>query len=932
MALRKYAVGGLHGCLVSVTGVAFEERARICAMVQELGGLYSPELKPQCTHLIYEKETLEAQNNNDHHIHSNESLPIKVQYAFKWDIPVVEKTWIYACFERKILLEESDYLPPSISINSKLAMHDPSKSTINTGNCENLPIKLVDIREDTPQFLANCHIFLNGDSITTQRLAVLKRLVLAAGAVRYTDLDSSAQLTHIVIHNQLLPNSLKAFLEETSGTQIKLVHDSWLFDSFKEGKRLSEDEYEVIKRPVVPPSSQQAHKWKSAFNSANTSAIVTSNSSFLNANPNSSFINNRANEDEFLAGTPNIMESAAKILKGKSVFFAPDLAKVQKLNTKARKAGMSIVSHQDEADWCITPVVVLVDQFKRLTADRSAFDVRNVVWFEAALDSKTNLPSMSFAHPLTTTSLPIVHLTSLVISQSGFTGPEREFYAEAIKASGAQYTDSLSKANTHLLIAEPRTGSKFDFAKKWKIECIGIDWIKAQFSILNDAFPQVVKENVQPNSMPSTFSYNSQNLSQAKLMFHTAQPVPVKKMVEDGNGTTIESPHLLFKGLVFSSSQRLWHRRDELSSVIESLGGIFLWSFDRNCTHYLHQGNLVDEAFKEFKQARQWDKFIVSPWWILKCKESNIRLDESLFPHTYKDADSKTTPVEEVLSIEVASQPIITHNSLDWDAIMAERRAQEYLLRPGSKFFNNIEARGTDISNDFDVHRAHSLPSKPSMAKASDPAAHYDLVFSGYSSSVKAELVAMVSGFDCFKVSKESGSIVWDPKRTLLICNSLNFTEKIFSACASGCWILRKEFLIDMNKSVSLTTSLFEKYELGPAWNANERDAITGQAPKYWRQRLSVDASDRPFRGWRCALQVEPSRQGLYETVLRNGGAEIIDLQGSSSISPQTLKDLTHFFCVNSKSLSSDLRVHLRNDQIFTTKHITNVIFRLKDE
>jgi hypothetical protein len=47
-------VAGLQGCLISVTGVAFEERAKICAMVQDLGGIYSPELKPQCSHLIFE--------------------------------------------------------------------------------------------------------------------------------------------------------------------------------------------------------------------------------------------------------------------------------------------------------------------------------------------------------------------------------------------------------------------------------------------------------------------------------------------------------------------------------------------------------------------------------------------------------------------------------------------------------------------------------------------------------------------------------------------------------------------------------------------------------------------------------------------------------------------------------------------------------------
>ena len=960
MALTKYAVGGLQGCLISVTGVAFEERAKICSMVQELGGIYSPELKSECSHLVFEESGTFTGSSQ---FSQNQGLPIKVQYALKWEIPLVSKEWIYDCFVQRILLEESDY--PALS----------NKFIEEESTAENLPVKINEIKEGTPNFLQGCHIYLNGESISSQRLAVLKRLVLAADGIRYTDLEND-HLTHIVIHNQLLPNNLKTFLEQKQAaefSQVKLVHDGWLFDSFKEGKRLSEDDYEVNKKPqiskdILPP---QVHKWKSAFNPPNNGVNITSsNSSFLNANPNISFGNNTSliGGDEFLAGTPNILERAAKILKGKTVYFLNGVKNNSKLALKARKAEMKIVENELEADWCVTGLMISNDLYKKLTIHRPPNELKNEIWFEAALDSKSHLPSSSFSQPWHSASFPMPQASKLIISQSGFLGAEREFYAEIIKLIGAQYTDNFSKNNTHLLIEEPRTGTKYDFAIKKNIECININWLKNFLSKAIDT--RFVDENSpshnntmnnnrntmnhnnnsmnnSDNTMNNTMdtntyytkshSYNSFNsqLSKAKLSF---QSVPENTNLNYKSIEESKSEHVkeLFKGLVFVSSQRLWHRRDELSNLIESLGGIFLWSFDRTCTHYLHQGKLPDEAFKEFRQARQWDKLIVSPWWVIKCKESGKRVDESQYPHTYRetsaDDTAKDIEVDTATSNQATntnsqpqaikntqSQPQIvtsTHsqNSLDWNAIMAERKAQEFLLKPGSKAFN-IEA-----------HSAFIKPSGGFQPLELTVKQKYQIVFSGYTSTEKVELIQLTSKRSDLKLIKDDETVEWNQKKTILICNALNFTEKIFSACATGCWILKKEFLFDEFCS----EGNFEKYELGPAWNANDREIMISKAPKYWRQRLATvgNAQDlRPFVGWKCALIVEPSRQTLYESVLRNGGAEIFKLPFSTDL----VKEITHFFCANVNSIPVEIRKHLKNEQVFSTKHITNTIFRLND-
>lgn len=72
-------------------------------------------------------------------------------------------------------------------------------------------------------------------------------------------------------------------------------------------------------------------------------------------------------------------------------------------------------------------------------------------------------------------------------------------------------------------------------------------------------------------------------------------------------------------GVQICFSQRLWHRREELTGLVESLGGACCWTFDPlQCTHFVHHGTRTDERFKEFKLAKKHEKFIVSPWWIIK--------------------------------------------------------------------------------------------------------------------------------------------------------------------------------------------------------------------------------------------------------------------------------------------------------------------------
>ncbi|KAJ1965651.1 protein kinase activating protein dpb11, partial [Dispira parvispora] len=95
------------------------------------------------------------------------------------------------------------------------------------------------------------------------------------------------------------------------------------------------------------------------------------------------------------------------------------------------------------------------------------------------------------------------------------------------------------------------------------------------------------------------------------------------------------SPNGILRGLVLCLSQRISHRRAELTEISQILGAHVTWVMSDVCTHFVHQGTKVNETFRDFKLAKQLHKPIVSPWWLHKCYEERRRLPEKAYPHTF---------------------------------------------------------------------------------------------------------------------------------------------------------------------------------------------------------------------------------------------------------------------------------------------------------
>ncbi|XP_052804049.1 DNA topoisomerase 2-binding protein 1-A-like isoform X2 [Mya arenaria] len=102
---------------------------------------------------------------------------------------------------------------------------------------------------------------------------------------------------------------------------------------------------------------------------------------------------------------------------------------------------------------------------------------------------------------------------------------------------------------------------------------------------------------------------------------------------DEVDGDVEEVPTALV-GVVITVGRRLAKDQSEFNEIVTSLGGEYRWTFDNSCTHFIFQGRQNDTA-KDFKQAKANGLKLVSPHWLYMCKEQNVRVDESLFPHTF---------------------------------------------------------------------------------------------------------------------------------------------------------------------------------------------------------------------------------------------------------------------------------------------------------
>jgi len=90
----------------------------------------------------------------------------------------------------------------------------------------------------------------------------------------------------------------------------------------------------------------------------------------------------------------------------------------------------------------------------------------------------------------------------------------------------------------------------------------------------------------------------------------------------------------VLEGVVIYVAKKLQATAGEMHMVVESLGGKFQWKYDQEVTHFVFQGKNNDLT-KEFRIAKEEDKFVVHPDWVNMCRDEKSRVQEEAFPHSF---------------------------------------------------------------------------------------------------------------------------------------------------------------------------------------------------------------------------------------------------------------------------------------------------------
>lgn len=595
-----HAVPTLYGCRISVTGVPADERARIAQLVAVHGGAYAPDLTAKCTHLIVQHEceaTLRASP--------------KVIFAKKCSVPMVSPAWLYQCVAKRVCLEDApfrlDLGPPSSS-----QLSGPAPSLLYNDLTADEIVQVADL----PPYLDGLHVYVD-DQIPPERLFILKKLILVAGGIRHSDLYDRSLITHFIIDNQTLsPREIEQL--EQFGTRLPaIVHDQWLFACFYAKERLPLgtfliDVVAILKASSDLPSHPHAQPATTVLSAAHPAKTPATSWSLRPASPERPVTEG--------GGSPSL-----PLFSGLSfgLLYDREPIRAAQITELIEKRGGTVVDgHHDNADYIISPIV-------GCTAGSS---VVSELWLEQCIVQNRLLgpDECSFFRPLVCPpSADRSLLSPLCISVSGYSGIERQFYSCLSTALGAVYTENLSRKNTHLLCAVA-SGPKYEFAKatrqmvcttaSWLVDCARqgalLDPRPYQNDALTDSRP-CQDENQPPITGPDTsrakrlseassaglcgeaktpkrvkessVAFPSFTLSPESSSTSAVLACPAANPAQNAKTAANTLPLPVLQDTVVSISQRLWHRREEIHDLVVEMGGAFVWSYDKSCTHYIHR-------------------------------------------------------------------------------------------------------------------------------------------------------------------------------------------------------------------------------------------------------------------------------------------------------------------------------------------------------
>ncbi|XXQ33177.1 BRCT domain-containing protein [Plasmodiophora brassicae] len=201
-----YSVPPLLGAVISISQLDIGDRERLFASIDEHGGVYTPDLSFNCTHLV----AINASGN-------------KYEFARKYGITIVRPSWVHAMIEgRGIVKNLKSHLLDGLPSSTPSQPAPPPSRLAETSI---LP-DVIEMDFENDSYLSGCVVVLHG--FEDERVfARLTKLLRTAGATRLDRIRTFT--THIVVsHGSSAPPAY----------HCAVVNVQWLVDCYNTKSRV----------------------------------------------------------------------------------------------------------------------------------------------------------------------------------------------------------------------------------------------------------------------------------------------------------------------------------------------------------------------------------------------------------------------------------------------------------------------------------------------------------------------------------------------------------------------------------------------------------------------------------------------------------------------------------------------------------------------
>ncbi|XP_071479717.1 DNA topoisomerase 2-binding protein 1-like [Diadema antillarum] len=244
-----------------------------------------------------------------------------------------------------------------------------------------------------------------------------------------------------------------------------------------------------------------------------------------------------------------------------------------------------------------------------------------------------------------------------IICVTGLEGAERQEIKNRVGQHGGHYTGELKYNEcTHLIVGVSR-GPKFEFARKWKIHTVSIQWfydsIEAGYCLDEQLYSVISQE--QSTSTPVKTAKQQQRLSTlsniSAINMSSIHPVDETAMTEpsiamETSGTRPSRPSdgleeldkldpscwqadMFLDGCKIFLSGFGGQHLEKLRRIVNAGGGTRFNQINENVSHVVI-GNRVDEHIAELKSL-QSKPHLVSVQWLIECIKSGRQVSEGDF-------------------------------------------------------------------------------------------------------------------------------------------------------------------------------------------------------------------------------------------------------------------------------------------------------------